>query len=481
MHVLFVAAEAAPFMKVGGLADVAGALPAQLRRDGIDALIVMPLYRKMRAVINATAPISAGFLTLGERQEEIRVYLVSDTDGTPRYLLDIPAAFDRDAVYGEYDDDARFILFARGVMHLIQHLREVQRWSPDVVHANDWHTALVLAYIRTRYAYTFGHIATVFTIHNLAYQGEYGGWTRHLAGLDEWGGIEHHAGLPGDTFNFMARGLLAADMINTVSPTYASEILSPAYGERLDGILRSLRDRHSGILNGIDTAFFNPATDPQIAAHYTADTLAGKAQCKAALRAACALPAAGDPPLAAMVTRLASQKGMDLLDAALPAIFAQTDMQLVVLGSGEPHWEQRMREIAERYPTRMALHVGFDAALANRIYAACDLFLMPSRFEPGGLGQLIAMRYGAVPVVRAVGGLNDTVREGSSGNGFRFTEYTPEALGDALQRAVMCYHDRETFVTMQQRNMREDFTWGRSSKAYIHLYQQAIQHRKGHA
>ncbi|MFN5934783.1 MAG: glycogen synthase, partial [Roseiflexaceae bacterium] len=298
MHVLFVAAEAAPFMKVGGLADVAGALPAQLRRDGIDALIVMPLYRKMRAVINATAPISAGFLTLGERQEEIRVYLVSDTDGTPRYLLDIPAAFDRDAVYGEYDDDARFILFARGVMHLIQHLREVQRWSPDVVHANDWHTALVLAYIRTRYAYTFGHIATVFTIHNLAYQGEYGGWTRHLAGLDEWGGIEHHAGLPGDTFNFMARGLLAADMINTVSPTYASEILSPAYGERLDGILRSLRDRHSGILNGIDTAFFNPATDPQIAAHYTADTLAGKAQCKAALRAACALPAAGDPPLA---------------------------------------------------------------------------------------------------------------------------------------------------------------------------------------
>jgi starch synthase len=269
-------------------------------------------------------------------------------------------------------------------------------------------------------------------------------------------------------------------MINTVSPTYASEILSPAYGERLDGILRSLRDRHSGILNGIDTTFFNPATDPHIAAHYTADTLAGKAQCKAALRAAYALPAAGDPPLAAMVTRLASQKGMDLLDAALPAIFAQTDMQLVVLGSGEPHWEQRMREIAERYPTRMHLHLGFDAALANRIYAGCDLFLMPSRFEPGGLGQLIAMRYGAVPVVRAVGGLNDTVREGSSGNGFRFTEYTPEALGDAVQRAVMCYHDRETFVSIQQRNMREDFTWGRSSKAYIHLYQQAIQHRKGH-
>lgn len=481
MHVLFVAAEAAPLMKVGGLADVAGALPAQLRRDGVDALIVMPLYRKMRAVVNTIAPISAGFLTLGERQEEIRVYLVPDADGTPRYLLDIPAAFDRDAVYGEYDDDARFILFGRGVMHLIQHLREVERWSPDVVHANDWHTALVLAYIRTRYAYTFGHIATVFTIHNLAYQGEYGGWTRHLAGLDEWGGIEHHAGLPGDTFNFMARGLLAADMINTVSPTYASEILSPAYGERLDGILRSLRDRHSGILNGIDTTFFNPATDPHIASHYTAESLAGKAQCKAALRALYKLPDAGDPPLAAMVTRLASQKGMDLLDAALPAIFAQTDMQLVVLGSGEPHWEQRMREIAERYPSRMALHVGFDAALANRIYAACDLFLMPSRFEPGGLGQLIAMRYGAVPVVRAVGGLNDTVREGSSGNGFRFTEYTPEALGDAVQRAVMCYHDRETFVTMQQRNMREDFTWGRSSKAYIHLYQQAIQHRKGHA
>lgn len=480
MHVLFVAAEAAPLMKVGGLADVAGALPGQLRRDGVDAMLVMPLYRKMHAVVNTIPPVSAGFLALGERQEEVRVYLVPDKDGTPRYLLDIPAAFDRDAVYGEYDDDARFILFARGVMHLIQHLREVEHWSPDVVHANDWHTALVLAYIRTRYAYTFGHIATVFTIHNLAYQGEYGGWTRHLAGLDEWGGVEHHAGLPGDTFNFMARGLLAADMINTVSPTYASEILSPAYGERLDGILRSLRDRHSGILNGIDTTFFNPATDPQLATTYTADTLAGKAQCKAALRTFCKLPDAGDPPLAAMVTRLASQKGIDLLDAALPTIFAQTDMQLVVLGSGEAHWEQRMRELAERYPERMALHVGFDAALANRIYAGCDLFLMPSRFEPGGLGQLIAMRYGAVPVVRAVGGLNDTVREGANGNGFRFAEYTPEALGDAIQRAVMCYHDRDTFVAIQKHNMREDFTWGRSSKAYIHLYQQAIQHRKGH-
>jgi starch synthase len=479
MRLLFIAAEAAPLMKVGGLADVAGALPRQLRHDGVDAAIVMPLYRKMRAVVEGLTPITAGFLALGERQEELRIYLAPDSDGTPRYLLDIPAAFERDAVFGEFDDDARFILFARGVMHLMQQLREVLHWNPDVVHANDWHTALVLTYIRTRYAYTFGHIATVFTIHNLAYQGEYGGWSRHLAGLDEWGGVEHNAGLPGDTFNFMARGLLAADMINTVSPTYASEILSPAYGERLDGILRTMRDRHSGILNGIDTVFFNPDTDPQIAATYSVNDLSGKAACKAALRQIFNLPTGKNPPIAAIVSRLASQNGNDLIDSALTALFALSDIQLVVLGSGEPHWEQRMRELAARYPDRLAVHIGFDAALANRIYAGCDLFLMPSRFEPGGLGQLIAMRYGAVPVVRAVGGLSDTVREGPNGNGFRFSDYTPEAFAEAIQRAVQCYRQPAEFTAIQLHNMSEDYSWNRSAKSYIHLYQQAIQHRKG--
>lgn len=479
MRVLFVAAEAAPLMKVGGLADVAGALPNQLRREGVDAALVMPLYRKMRHIVAGVEPVSASFLALGERQEEIRVYQVPTADGTPRYLLDIPAAFERDAVYGEHDDDARFILFARGVMHLIQHLREVHHWSADVVHANDWHTALVLAFMRTRYAYTFGHVATVFTIHNLAYQGEYGGWSRHLAGLDEWGGVEHHAGLPGDTFNFMARGLLAADMINTVSPTYANEILSPAYGERLDGVLRSMRDRHSGILNGIDIEFFNPATDPHLAATFTADDVSGKAICKSAIQAHFGLPVDAQIPLAGIVSRLASQKGIDLLDAALPGIFANTNLQLVILGSGEPHWEQRMRELCQRYPNRMAIHIGFDAALANRIYAGVDLFLMPSRFEPGGLGQLIAMRYGAVPVVRAVGGLNDTVREGQHGNGYRFSDYTPEALSEAIKRAIDCYTQPALFKSIQQRNMREDFSWHRSAQTYIQLYQQAIHRRSG--
>ena len=481
MNVLFVAAEAAPLMKVGGLADVAGALPNQLVRDGVDAALVMPLYKKNRPLVAGTHPVSATFLALGERQEECRVYLVPAMDGTKRFLLDIPAAFERDAVYGEFDDDARFILFARGVMHLIQYLREVAAWNADVVHANDWHTALVLAYMRTRYNYTFGHIATVFTIHSRAYQGEYGGWTRHLAGLDEWGGVEHHAGLPGETFNFMARGLLAADMINTVSPTYANEIMSPAYGERLDAVIRSLRDRHSGILNGIDTDAFDPSRDPQIAAHYSSSDLSGKATCKAAIQQQVGLPVDPQAPLAAIVSRLASQKGVDLLDAALPAIFATTNLQLVVLGSGEPHWEERMRELAARFPTRMAVHIGFDAALANQIYAACDFFLMPSRFEPGGLGQLIAMRYGALPIVRAVGGLNDTVREGAYGNGFRFSEYTPEALSDAIRRALACYDNPKIFRDIQIRNMSEDFSWQRSSKAYIALYETAIARRRGGA
>jgi starch synthase len=224
---------------------------------------------------------------------------------------------------------------------------------------------------------------------------------------------------------------------------------------------------------------FDPATDPNLAATYSADDMSGKARCKADIQQHFNLPLDPAAPIAAIVSRLASQKGVDLLDAGLPGIFATTNLQLVVLGSGEPHWEERMRELAARFPTRMAVHIGFNAALANRIYAASDFFLMPSRFEPGGLGQLIAMRYGALPIVRAVGGLNDTVREGPHGNGFRFTDYTPEALSDAIRRGLQCYTNQTTFHDIQTRNMREDFSWQRSSKAYIALYQHAIARHKG--
>ncbi|MEP7347678.1 MAG: glycogen/starch synthase, partial [Gemmatimonadaceae bacterium] len=319
MHVLFVAAEVAPLIKTGGLADVAGALPAALRAAGHDVRVVMPRYRVMRERdVRLTGPIAATFLPVGEHAEELRVWRVTESE-TPIYALDIPAAFERPAIYGESDDARRFILFARGVMALIQHLREIEGWQPDVVHSHDWHAALVSNYIKTSHAYTFGHIATVFTIHNLAYQGQFSAATLATAGLSSGGLVENMMG-PGiaGTFNCMARGIAYSDLVNTVSPTYASEIMTPEYGERLDEILRRRRDRVSGILNAIDTKIYNPATDPHIPANYSTDSALGKAECKAALQREVGLPDVAARPLLGIVSRMADQKGFDLLAAVVP-------------------------------------------------------------------------------------------------------------------------------------------------------------------
>ena len=311
MNVLFVAAEVAPLVKVGGLADVAGALPATLRRMGHDVRVVMPRYRRIReSAIEQTGPLAASFLPVAERQEELRIWLTHIGD-VPVYLLDIPAAFERPSIYGDGDDDRRFILFARGVMALMQHLREVEGWQPDVINANDWHSALVPNYIKTYYAYTFGHIATVFTIHNLAYQGSFSPFTLGMAGLAESGLVEDRAG-PSfhNQFNFMARAIIYSDIISTVSPTYANEIMTSEYGERLNGLLHSRSDRLAGILNGIDTDVFNPETDPYIVANYSADKRKGKAQCKAALQHEMGLEENPKAMLIGIVSRLADQKGL---------------------------------------------------------------------------------------------------------------------------------------------------------------------------
>ncbi len=468
MNVLFAAAEVALLVKVGGLADVAGALPTALRRLGHDVRIVMPRYRRIRESRTPQAgPIAATFLPLGERQEELRAY-TTELDGTPVYLLDIPAAFERDAIYGEGDDDRRFILFSRGVLALIQHLREVEGWQPDVLHANDWHTGLLPNYIRTVYSYTFGHIATVYTIHNLAYQGQFGAETLYLAGLPSHG--EH-------TINFMARGLIFTDLINTVSPTYAQEILTPEYGEGLDGVLRLRHDKLVGILNGIDFKVFDPATDPHIAANYSADDIAGKAVCKAALQRECGFAEDPSRPLFGMVSRLAEQKGLDLVDAAIPWLVGQTDAQLVILGSGHPHLEAALAAHMRAWPDRVHVQLRFDPALAQRIYAGTDAFLMPSRYEPGGLGQLIALRYGSVPVVRATGGLNDTVREGYDGNGFRFHPYETRYLIEAIGRCLAAFRDTEGWAILRARGMREDHSWESSAREYAALYEWALRER----
>lgn len=479
MNVLFVAAEVAPFVKTGGLADVAGALPKALRAVGHDVRVVMPRYRELRErAIPMTGPIGASFLPLGERAEEQRIWewAGGDADHVPLYLLDIPAAFERAAIYGEADDHRRFILFARGVLDTMQHLREVGGWQPDVVHCHDWHSALVINYLKTFYAYTFGHIATVFTIHNLAYQGQVQPEVLTLAGLTEGGLIENGMG-PGiaNTFNIMARGIAYADVVSTVSPTYAREIMTAEYGERLDGVLRARRDRVTGILNGIDTTVFDPATDTHLVAPYSVRDMAGKAACKAALQEACGLEVNPARPLLGIVSRLVEQKGLDLLHAVLPWLMRETDAQVVVLGTGQPYLQEAFLRHGEVHGDRVAVRIGFDAALAQRIYAGADAFLMPSRFEPCGLGQLIALRYGTVPIVRATGGLVDTVREGLEGNGFVFHQYDARQFADAIGRALACYRDTKSWAVVRERGMREDHSWTTAAQHYAGVYAWARQ------
>ena len=480
MNVLFVAAEVAPLIKTGGLADVAGALPAALRALGHDVRVVMPYYRQLRArVLPVEGPVAATFLTIGDRAEELRIWRTMEGT-TPIYLLDIPAAFERDSIYGDGDDNRRFILFARAVLSLMQELREVTGWQPDVVHAHDWHAALVANYIRTFYAYTFGHIATVFTIHNLAYQGQFTPETLGAAGLGEQGLIENGMG-PGTagTFNFMARGIAYSDVVTTVSPTYAQEIMTGEYGERLDGLLRSRRDRVTGILNGIDTAAFDPATDVSLPVRFTAGDVAPKQTCKRQLQEEMGLDPSHEVPLLGIVSRLVEQKGIDLLDAAIPWLILQTDAQLVVLGSGQPYLQDALQRHADAHPGRIAVRLGYDGALAQRIYAGSDAFLMPSRFEPCGLGQMIALRYGSVPIVRATGGLNDTVREGWDGNGFVFHQYEARHFIDAIDRALLAYRDADSWAILRARGMREDNSWSSAAGQYVGIYEWASSIRRG--
>lgn len=465
MNVLFAAAEVAPLIKTGGLADVAGALPPALRRLGHDVRIVMPGYRRVLAACAPAGPIHVALLPAGDRIELLRVF-ETQIGETPVYLLDIPGAFDRDSVFGYGDDDRRFILFTRGILALMLHLQERAGWRADLVHANDWHTGLLSNYLKTSYAQIFPGVASVYTIHNLAYQGFFNPFTLYLAGLDG-------AGEP--YINYMARGISFADIVSTVSPTYAQEILTPEYGEHLDGLLLA-RQRHlAGVLNGIDYGVFDPATDPQIVAHYSADDASGKAACKAALQLECGLEVDPNRPLIGMVTRLVEQKGLDLLDAAMPWLIGQTDAQLVLLGTGEPDLERDFAEHMRLSPGRVSAQLRFDAALAQRIYAGCDAFLMPSRYEPCGLGQLISLRYGTVPIVRATGGLADTVREGYDGNGFQFHSYDVDHLIAAITRCLTCFRDTHGWPVLRERGMREDHSWDASAREYVGLYEWACR------
>ncbi len=470
MQIVFAAAEAAPYAKVGGLADVAGSLPQALAALGHEVTLYLPLHRSIdRAKFEIEDRAPSRSVPYGKTKLRVGYPSVM-RDGVRVVFVRNDQRIGRDRVYGEADDAKRYAFFCRAVFEDIRHA------PPDIVHAHDWHAALLVPLVARSRA--LAATSTVFTIHNLAYQGRTAASVLALIGLPR-------ARLPIEDpteANPMARAIAVADVVSTVSQRYAKEILSDAFGERLQGLLRERRRRLFGIVNGIDVVAFDPATDRNIAARYSADDPSGKAACKAALQREGGLGADPRAPVFGVVGRLVEQKGIDLLTAAAPDLL-DAGGQLVVLGTGDPAYESKWRALASFYQGKLWLTLGFDAALAQRIYAGSDLFLMPSRFEPCGLGQLISFRYGTIPVVHEVGGLAETVRDvdrdSARGNGFSFAKYAPADFNDAIARAMRRYRaSTESWIDLVRRVMREDHSWGASAKRYVDLYKTASRVRK---
>ena len=480
LKILLLSAELVPFAKTGGLADVAGALPKALKAQGHDIRVAMPRYGRIdRERFKLTEALAAYPVPLDDRTEDaalLEASLSSTSGDIPVYMVDNAHYYDRDGIY-MYDDDAdRFIFFSRAVLEGIKQLG----WQPDVIHCHDWHTAIVPNWLKTVYKNDpfYANTACVYTIHNLAYQGIFGYRVLEIAGVDEYGFIAH-PDMPhlNDVVDFMGRGIYYADILNTVSETYANEILTPEFGEGLDPLLRDRRDRLYGVLNGIDTEINNPSTDTYIAAHYDAGDLTGKAECKLDLQREANLPQSRTTPIIGAISRLADQKGFDLIDSIIEPLLRHNDVQIVILGTGEQRYHDRLNEMRARFPQQVAALLTFNAPLAQKIYAGSDMFLMPSRFEPCGLGQMIALRYGSIPIVRETGGLADTVRNfdptTGEGNGFAFQAYDSMALYAAIIRAIENYRYRPTWQQLMLRAMSADHSWAASARKYVDLYHRA--------
>jgi starch synthase len=475
--VLLIGSEAQPFAKTGGLADVLGALPPALQRLGWDATVALPRYRGVTAgTLVETFPVTVGGFT-----RDAGFYEAPLAGGARALLVDCPDLYDRAGIYGvdttDYPDSPRrFAFLSRAALEFAAR----RGAGPSVVHAHDWQAGLVPVYLRTLYAShpVLGGTPAVFTIHNLAYQGAYEpDW---LPRLDL--GWEH---LTIDRLEFYGRvsllkgGIVDASVITTVSPRYAQEIQTPAFGFGFDGILRARAADLVGILNGIDTTEWDPAHDPFLPAPYDADHLAGKREAKLAVLQRYSLTAdeaALTRPLIGMVSRMVDQKGFDLIAAALEDLM-RLDAAFVVLGTGEPRYQDMWRAVAARYPDRIGARIGFDESLAHQIEGGADIFLMPSRFEPCGLNQMYSMRYGTVPVVNGVGGLLDTVTDGVTG--FILRAYTPAALLEALNRALAAFEERPTWQALQAAGMRQDFSWDRSAREYVKIYERALAGARG--
>jgi starch synthase len=469
MKVLFAAAEAHPFIKTGGLADVIGALPKALKGAGVDVRVILPKYKGIPEQFRSQMePVAVLDVPVGWRNQYCGIEQIV-YDGIPVYFVDNEYYFGRDGIYGYMDDGERFAFFNRAVLECLPSIN----FQPDVLHCHDWHAAVVPLLLKAHYRHIpfYSNMRTVFTIHNLLYQGVFPySVLGELLGLDSsyFTSVEYYGNV-----NYMKGGIVHSDHVTTVSPTYADEIRTAYYGYGLDGLLNSRADSLSGIVNGIDTKSYNPNTDSKIFTKYRSN-LAKKAENKLGLQQELGLPVAPYIPMVAMVTRLVDSKGLDLLTRVLDELLYYDDIQFVLLGTGDESYERWFREAAWRYPTKLSSQILFNDALSRKIYAASDIFLMPSKFEPCGISQLLALRYGSIPVVRETGGLNDTVHayneETGEGNGFTFKDYNAHDMMFTLRRAVSYYHKPEHWKKVTKNAFAGDYSWSVSAQQYIDIY-----------
>ena len=487
MNILLATSEAVPYAKTGGLADVCGALPLELSRLGHQPVLVLPAYRQAMWCGVPVEPMGIDFI-IPVGSKTVTGHILESklpASNVPVYLVQQDQYFDRAELYREQDKDyvdncERFVFFSRAVLELIR----VLDLDVDLIHCNDWQTGIIPAYLKLEYGRVrrYSKIASLLTIHNLAYQGSFWHWDMLLTGLDwshfNWREMEFYGKL-----NLMKTGLVFADSLNTVSRRYAEEIQTPEFGFGLQSVLQHRRDSLCGILNGINCAEWNPATDPYLAANYSADAVAeGKPACKAALQGQFGLPQRAEVPLIGIVGRIAHQKGFDLIAEIMPGWAQNNDVQWVLLGTGDPRLEQTFRDYARQYPQKVAVKIGFCDETAHQIEAGADMFIMPSRFEPCGLNQMYSFQYGTVPIVRETGGLADTVVNATdstladgTANGFSFRPDTGMALGETLWRACQLYDQPERWNQLIATGMRQDWSWTRSAQQYAALYEETCR------
>ncbi|MEJ5376392.1 MAG: glycogen synthase GlgA [bacterium] len=478
LKVLFLSSEVVPYAKTGGLADVAGALPAALRDLGADVRVALPLYASVRKGGFSLSPVLNRIeVPLGNTRLGAAVWETASQGGTPVYLLEREDLYERPNLYGNpagdyYDNLERFSFFCHGVLLMV----EAMGFRPDLIHCNDWQTGLVPALLAGPYRHSpvLGGVPSVFTIHNLGYQGIFPAEKLQVTGLP-MAEFFHPEGLEfWGNMSLLKAGIVYSRAITTVSPTYAREIQTPEFGLGMEGILYHRRDVLRGILNGVDYSLWDPATDPHLPANYYPGKMTGKTICKEELIKETGLdPRLKKRPLLGMTTRMAAQKGLDLLTAVLQEVL-DLDVGLVILGTGEDHYQRALQEAAKANPSRLAVKIGFDEALAHRIMAGVDIFLIPSRYEPCGLTQMYAFKYGTVPLVRATGGLQDTVRpfdvSTGQGNGFKFGPHEPKAFLECVRQAVSFYEKPQIWRNLVLNGLKEDFSWDRSAREYLELY-----------